>query len=370
MLTQTKTIDIGPGAISQASTTNGPGFALSAPEWLDIQMYVVNGLSLPTTMDEFKATLGKGAPSDLSDFTLLVAAYAAIHDHVDNWQNVTMPKSVSLASDIHNYAKLVPTYYNPILPLAKKLTNNPNDQDSKDELAGILTQLSKSAKTYHDNAESVATMIQNFANETQNDKSTLSGTDTKVGLQKYYNQKYGSTSAEVKTLTGELTKEKKILDTANKEYNHDVIVAATTPTYAWIWPFGTIAAGIVAGIYGHKATKALENVRAAQQQISSLSDELAADANLMIAINTAESGISNILGPLNAALPIIQKIQGVWGAIADDLNDISNLIKSNIQEALPIIMKLGVEAAIDAWTSVGKEADAYRVNAYITVKKD
>jgi hypothetical protein len=364
--TTTKAPNIGPGAIGQ-SQTGGAGFIMSASEWLAIQTYAVDGLALPTTMDKFKATLGSGAPTNLSDFTQLVAAYLEIYNHVSNWQNITFPSSVSLASDIHSYAIQAPTYYNPILPLAQKLTNNPDDQHAKDQLAAILGVLSKNASTFHDKAADVAAKIQDFANQTQTDKVALSGTDGKGGLQKYYNDKYGATSADVVTITEELKAQKIILDAANDEYNHDVIVAATTPTYVWVFPFGTIAAAIVAGVYGDKAVKALEKVRAAQQQINNLSTQLAADANLMIALNTTESGITNILDPLNAALPIIQKIQGVWGAISDDLNNIIELIKTNIQEALPIIMDLGVESAISAWTAVGAEADAYRLNAYITV---
>lgn len=368
-MTTTQTVNIGPGAIAQPSVENGPGFALSATEWLAIQTYVVNALALPTTIDAFKASLGPGAPTDLNDFNQLVASYSDIYGHVNTWQTDTFPKSVSLASDIYNYALQAPTYYNPILPLAQKLTINPNDQQSKDALTAILGVLSASATTYHDNAADVATKIQTFANQTQSDKVVLSGTDGKGGLQKYYNDKYGATSADVTSITEELTSEKAILDAANEEYNHDVIVAATTPTYVWVWPFGTIAAAIVAGIYGDKAVKALERSRAAQQEISTLSSQLAADAQLMIVINTVEGGITNILDPLSAALPIIQKIQGVWGAIADDLNNIIGLIKTNIQDALPIIMNLGVQAAINDWTAVGAEANAYRLNAYITVQK-
>ena len=72
----------------------------------------------------------------------------------------------------------------------------------------------------HDNAADVATKIQTFANQTQSDKVVLSGTDGKGGLQKYYNDKYGATSADVTSLTNELTSEKAILDAANAEYNH------------------------------------------------------------------------------------------------------------------------------------------------------
>jgi Bacillus haemolytic enterotoxin (HBL) len=369
MSNETATLNIGPGAIATPSTPGAPGFALSATEWLAIQTYVIDALALPTTMDAFKAGLGSGAPSDLSDFQQLVTSYGNINSHVTTWQNDTFPASVSLASDIYSYAQQAPTYYNPILPLAQALTINPNDEQAKAELTAILGVLSTAATLNHDKAADVFTKIQTFANQTQADKTTLSGTDGKGGLQKYYNDKYGATSAEVTTLTEQLKGEQAILDAANAEYAHDVIVASTTPTYGWIFPFGTIAAAIVAGIYGDKAIKALERGNAAKQQIANMDAKLAADATLMIVINKAESGISNILDPLNAALPIVQKIQGIWGAIADDLGNIISLIKNNIQDALPIIMNLGVQASLNAWTAVGLEADAYRKNAYITVKK-
>jgi hypothetical protein len=363
--TPTTTPNIGPGAIAQASETGCPAFALSTSDWLAIQVYVNNALALPTTAAALQTSLGPGAPT--ADFSALVTAYANINSHVTTWQNTTFPASVSLASDIYNYAQQAPTYYNPILPLAQQLTTDPNNQQAKDQLAAILGVLSKSAQDNHDKAAAVAAQIQTFANQTQADKVVLSGVDGKGGLQAQYNAEFGSTSTEVKTLTDELTAQQAILAAANAEYNHDVIVAATTPTYAWVWPFGTIAAGVVAGVYGDKAVKALEKVRAAQQQINTLSDQLAADAKLLIAINTIEAGIGNILQPLNAALPIIQKIQGVWGAITDDLNSIIALISTNIEQVPPIIMNMGVQSAITAWTAVGAEANAYRVNAYITV---
>ena len=360
---------IGPGAIATPSVSGGPAFSLSATEWIAIQNYVINALALPVTMDEFSKSLGPGAPADTSDFTQLVSAYSNINDHVTVWQDDTFPASVSLASNIYSYAQQVPTYYNPILPLAEKLTANPDDQATKDKLTAILGVLSKEAQGYESKAADVAAQIETFAKQTQSDKVVLSGTDGKGGLLKYYDDKFGSTSAEVEELTKEIKAQKIVLDAANKEYDHDVIVAATSPTYAWIFPVGTIAAAVVAGVYGDKAVKALGRARAAQQKINELSDTLAADANLMVAINTAESGLINIMGPLNAALPVIQKIQGVWGAIADDLTNISSLIETNIAEALPIIMDLGVESAITAWTAVGQSADAYRVNAYVTVDK-
>jgi hypothetical protein len=363
----TQTPNIGPGDIATSSETGGPAFALSSSEWYAIQSYVLSGLALPTTTDALKTALGSGAPADMSDFIPLLNAYVSINSHVNTWQTDTFPSSVSLASDIHSYSQQAPTYYNAILPLAQKLTANPNDQPSLAALTAVLGILSKSATQFQQNAAAVATKIQNFAKQTQSDLVVLSGTDGESGLVKYYNDQYGATSADVENINNQLKAEKLVLDAANEEYNKDVVIASTSPTYAWVFPFGTIAAAVVAGVYGDKAVKALERARAAQQQINSLSAQLVADANLLIVINLIESGIGNILGKLQSALPIIQKIEGVWGAIADDLNNLINLIQNNIADALPIIMNLGVESAITAWTAVGTEADAYRLNAYITV---
>jgi len=360
-------LSIGPGAIATASVTGGPSFALSTTEWLAIQTYVVNALALPITLDAFRTSLGSGAPSDLSDFQQLVNAYAAINGHVSGWQNDTFPASVSLASDIYNYAQKASIYYGAILPLAQKLVDNPNDQEAQKELTAVLGVLSQAASANRDRAAAVAAKIRAFANQTQSDQVTLSGTDGNGGLVKYYNDKYGTASTDVANLTKQLKDEQVILDAANAEYNHDVVVASTTPTYAWVWPFGTIAAAVVAGVYGKRATDALDTARAAQQQINSLSAQLAADAQLMIVINSAERGMYNIGSKLAAALPVIQKIQGVWGAIADDIGSIVQAIKDDIESVPPIIMNLGVQEAIGKWTDVGQEANNYRLNAYITV---
>ena len=364
----TTTSPIGPGAIAEPSVKGAPAFSLSTTEWIAIQSYVINALDLPYNFEKFKKSLGSGAPSDLSDFTALIECYDGIHNHCTTWKDDTFPSSVNLATDIHSYAIKAPTYYNPILPLAKKLTDNPNDQEAKDKLSAILVALINSASQYEANAEEVARKVKAFADQTQNDQTILSGPNGDEGLFKYYFERYGSVSQEVIDLNKEIVAQQLVWESANAEYDHDVVVAATTPTYAWIFPFGTIAAAVVAGVYGDKAVKALDRARAAYAKIKELQDKLAADALLMMAINNAQSGMSAISDKLNRALPVIQKIQGVWGAIAGDLQNIVNLIKTDIQDALPIIMDLGVEAALNAWKSVGEEADQYRVNAYITVK--
>jgi hypothetical protein len=360
---------IGPGSIATPGTAGGPAFALTSTNWIAIQTYVIDGLALPTTDDAFKTYLGKGAPSDLSEFKPLLDCFVGINSQCSTWQKTTYPASVSLASDIYDYGtNKAPTFYPPINKLADILTADPTNADALAKMKALLDNLTADAQSRADKAAAVKAQIQTFADQTSASKSILSGTpDNPGGLVKKYNDEFGAKSQDVIDCNKEITAQKLILDAANEEYNHDVIVAATTPTYAWVWPVGTIAAAVVAGIYGKKATDALDRANAAKQKIQQMNDQLAADALMMIAINSAEAGMGSILNSLNAALPIIQLLEGVWGGIADDLKNLVAIIDTDIRKALPILASLGVDEALLAWHNVALAANAYRTNAYVQV---
>ncbi len=309
------TLNIGPSSIAEAGTPSGPAFTMSRSDWITIQTYCTDAKALPTTDTSFRNSLGPGAPSDLSDFEALITAYVAINTHVDFWTKTAYPESVALASAIYEYGKdKAPVFYPPILKEAKILEDNPNDEKAKAALKAILDNLQKDARDKEAKAKAVADQITKFADDTQSDLSTLVGPDGKAGLVKYYNDKYGKASADVVELGQEIDAQRLLLKAANDEYNHDVVVAATTPSYAWVWPAGTIAAAVVAGIYGHRAVEALDRARAAQDKINKLTADLAADANLMVAINSAEHGMTTIIQAISAALPVIQKIQASGAA--------------------------------------------------------
>lgn len=383
-----KVMDLGPGMISESSmdesvrflifgnydvtpvvASDESDFVLSSEEWLTIQCYVAKTLGLPNNEDKFRTFLGSGAPDDISDFTQLIGVYDKMIKHVTEWQDHTFPASVSLASDIYNYSMKVETYYTPILPLADILVVDPGNQKAKDKLSAILSTLSREARDHQVKAAEVAAKIKDFANRTLEDKIELSGNDGKSGLSKYYADKYGDTSENAKKLAKSISDMQAVLDKATEEYNHDVVVAATTPSYCWVLPpLGLVAAAIVAGIYGDKAVKALDNMRAAEKKIKELKDEERVNANLLLILNTTNTGLAEIVDAVNTALPLIQKIEGTWMSIADDLDAIVKIIEEDIQKALPIIMDLGVENAIKSWKAVGKAADKYRQNAYITIQ--
>lgn len=360
------TLSIGPGAIAAAGVDGGPAFTLARPQWVAIQVYCTDAQALPTTEEAFRNSLGPGAPKDLSDFTQLISAYELINAHTTTWTETTFPATVELASDVYQYGmNKVPVFYPPILTEARALEANPNDKRAKDALKAILDNVQASADQRAAKATEVLGKVRQFSTDTGADKVTLVGTDGKAGLVKYYADRYGEQSAEVARLTKEIEAQRLVLKQADEEYDHDVIVASTTPTYAWIWPIGTIAGAVVAGVYGKRATDALARSRAAQEKINSLAADLAADANLMVAIQSASLGMNTIARDISDALPVLQQIEGVWGGIAADLKSISKLIDEDIRKVPPVIMSLGVDEAVRAWQMVARNADAYRANAFV-----
>jgi hypothetical protein len=353
--------DIGPGALTD-NGSGGPAFILSNPDFVAVQTYVESALSLPKTKVEFKTYLGAGAPADMSDFAPLIDVYRSMFDASTKWSDKTFPDTVKLASEVYDYGQnKAPVYYRPILPLAEILTNDPGNAAAKAKLKAILDNLQRTAKGIAHRAQLSADKVKAYAEVSQADQGRLND------LFARYKKQYGETSADVKRLTDDIATQRLVLQAANDEYNHNVIVAATTPTYVWIFPAGMIAAAVVAGVYGKRATDALDRSRAAQARIQALDVRLIAHANVMDSLHLSKFSITNISKRLAKALPVIQKIHGVWGGIADDLGAIVKLIDDDIRNALPIIMDLGVEQAIRSWAAVARAADAYRVNAFVSI---
>jgi len=355
-----------PNALTDQGTEGGPRFILSKEEWLKIQVYVNNAQILPITDNEFRNSLGARSSFDLTDFEALINAYTLIYQHTGVWRDETFPRSVDLASQVYQYGtQKVPVYYPAISKLADELTALPGDKDLQQKMKATLESLRSTAQGYADEAEAVSLAVKTFADETQADKMTLVGRANEEGLRKYYNDTYGKMSKEVERLNKEIEAVQKVLEAINDEYDHDVIVAGTSATYVWVFPVGTIAAAVVAGVYGDKAVKALARARAAEKKIKKLNEKLAQNARLMIYLNNASLGIVSINNSLSDALPAIQKIQGVWAAMSSDLGQIVEIIDRDISEAIDVIKSLGVDEAMRAWQMVAAAANAYRLNAYV-----
>lgn len=348
---------IGPGALDSGTGT----FVLDIPGWLSVQCYVTAGMHLPTDAVSMRAQLPAEPPGGMVQFSDLIQAYAATNAHCTFWNAHTLQDAVSCAADIVHYNQKVPSYYGALTTLLPKLELTPPDPTAVAQFSAILQNLATQAQAYAGHAEAVHQGMKSFAEQTAQDQLTIQPLTAK------YSKALGSQSPVIQQLSQQLSDDQQTLSQAQDEYQHDVIVAATSATYAWVWPVGTIAAGIVAGVYGKKATDALARVNGMKAAIGAISSELAAAATLLLDLTSIQGQLSDIGSKLATALPVLQTMQGAWTAIASDMQNILAIIADDISAAPALIKSLGIDEAIAAWAAVAKEADVYRNTAFISV---
>lgn len=353
---------LSPGEL--AAVKDSP-FLLSKGEWLSVQRYVTNTMALPITEDVMRTQLFMPADMKFDDFTPLLEGYKTVVPHVTKWKTTTFPATVKLAGDIVLYNKMAKAYYNGLKENIDLLLKNPNDEKARLELSASIKMLSGMAKKYADRAETVHGDIQAFSLQTATDAVLIDN------LNGVYKQKFGANSVWGKKLVDDLNELRDLIETTIVEYEYDKAVACATPAYAWIVvpPIGLIAAIIVAGIYGDKAVKARNRLEELRKDLATAQGNEKLSLMLTCSLGVARDSLSFIQRDIQAALPVIQKIQGVWHAIHTGLDDLCEIIHENIDEAIIEIKKMGIAIALEQWSSLAVKAEAYQANAYIEQPK-
>jgi hypothetical protein len=350
---------VGPGDF--APDPNSP-FFMSRPEFQSLQTYCDDAATLPTTPDELVSKIGISRET-AATFQDMLDAYSAVQKHCANFSSVTFPKTVSLASMVAQYGLVCSQTYLPALILTIQEWQDETDPVKmaryQKKVDAILTQLASMARQYAAEADSVQAMVGDFLAQTTLDKNTLEP------IQKKYHDKYEAEGGVIADLQQKLKDAQGMIDSLNDEYKKDVTIACTTATYAWLFPAGTIAAAVVAGVYGKRAQDALDQIHSWEETRDQESVELQKDINLMADLHLADHSIGGLLDALRGALPIIRKIRGIWGAIHDDIAAVAGTL-IDARKADLWVKDNVVDAAARQWKAVSDAADNYRINAYIT----
>jgi hypothetical protein len=340
-------------------------FFMAVDDWQVIQCYVEGGTRLPISKDEAITKLNI-SPEDADHFHDMWEAYSNVHDHCHDFQFNVFPQTVSLASDIVDYGRAkVPTYYGGLTRILDRVDQGTlTPALATQKIQAILTNLTADAQDRADKAEAAMKSIAGFIEQTQQDKGFLEP------IQDRYKQEYEGESGIIAQFTQEVEDDKNLIETFNDEYRKDVTIACTSATYAWIFPCGTIAAGVVAGVYGKRAQDALDHVHEYQDKLAATEVKLRAAILLKHDLDLANTSLDGIVEKLNAALPVLAKAKGIWSALTDDIKQVLVTIAQDISKAPLIIASLGVDEAIIQWKAIADEADQYRVNAFITIKSE
>ncbi|RGB35928.1 hypothetical protein C1646_623273 [Rhizophagus diaphanus] len=341
-----------PSDLIQTQPNGKKLLAVQTQDMVALQVYVEAATRVPTTNEELKEKTT--VDDDFSEFASMLNANKNVKAHCVTFRDVTFPESVSCASDIYNYGKKAPIFMGAVQKIYDKYDENP--EKYKKEVEQVMDNLIKDATKYGEKATAVKNKFHQFSKETEDDRSILKPIHEGF-LQKLNDHAIEDLNKQIENAQSDLKK-------YQAEYDYDVTVAATTPTYAWLGPIGFICAAAVAGTYGQRATDALNSVKRCEKEIERLSSDLKKAIKLRREISIVDGSLNDILGKINSAITALNKIEGAWGAIADDIGNIRDKLKEDILDVPPFIASLGIEEAITNWTTVAQMANEYRQSAY------
>lgn len=357
-----KDIDVTALRPGSLATPNEKRSVVSTPDLIAIQVFVDSGKRLPTTAAQFRSfTNFTGAfTAPLPD---LINEYVTLNQQALDWEGNIYPAIVGLADDIFHYSQRVDTFYPPLIEISDKWSggDTPTTADMNRYIA-LLTALAKVADTKATTANTVNLMVKAFAKKLSDDDIVLKR--LKDDLDKVFSDQGTIITQALK----DIKDDSDALDAANADYHRDVVVAATTPTYAWVPYVGLITAAIFAGVYGDLAVKALNKIK----ELTALKDtaDAAQQAALLVQADYSRvsDGVNKIIDKVTNAADAIAKIEGVWSAIASDVSEIVKTLKEadiNNPDNLPILASDELKLALTEWQDVGQKADQFRAVAFI-----
>jgi hypothetical protein len=338
-------------------------FLMSTGDLLLVQVYVEGGIQLP--IDGAEAISKLSIPKqDAEKFDPLWQCYKSIHDHCLHFKDQVYPQTVALASDIYDYGKLkVPIFYGRLTTVYQQMAAGTLTEDKgQAQLKSLLSHLKTDAIGRQEKAAKAKADIANFVTDMVNDSGNLKHRKDD------YAQEYEGLHGKIAQFELEIVQDQESIDKYNKDYKEYCLIARTTASYAWIVPFGLIAAATVAGIYGKKAQDALDHVHEFQKKKEQVQGDLGNALRIKDDLKIADASLTGITSSLTAARTVLGKIEGLWQGIADGVDHALSTLKNDIENGDDFIAALSVDVAIEEWGDLAGKADLYVKSAYIQIK--
>lgn len=331
------------------SAVEGNPFLLSTKDWIALQVGMAN---IQRTAPHL-ATLG----SDLVRPAQQAAQLAG------SWMGSTQDQALQLAKNIRDYGNQVKAQYPEIIAKLTELVDAGTRNQARSFICGILASLKKRAQVSGAQATSLVSAIGEL------DQTASALAPVFADLKTTYDKKLGEQGQHIQDLRKELAARQASLKAHNDEYNHYVVVAATTPTYAWVPFVGWIAAGTVAGVYGKKAADAKKAAEADAERISQICAEIDKDQADLSRLDEASNGLGSVSSNLQSIIPVVQGIEGEWHAIASDLDNVVQQVEDAQDEQQVEMLKLSFQSADDEWAQLAVEADGFLKNAAVAFQE-
>lgn len=347
--------------------------------WIYLQLFATYGLRLPNTASALEATLNLNASqaAAYSWFGAMYQAYDKLNNASSYFFSDVFDEMTSLGEGLKSYATDVAGQDSTFTLISSLVKPTDGSKPDPQSALDILSDLKSTADNNATQAEKIKSNLTTYKSKLSEAEGEIKKVECSVEQDDKASQDTINKLEGGKDITGSIAQIQDWLDTDKKEYKHDVVVASTTVTYAWVGLFGLIAASIVAGIYGKRATNILNTINELEGKIKTAKYELKVALATQNTIKLAERSINSVLRHTDIAIEKTNQIQNSWSSMSEGLKYIAGKVSHSIE------MEDGDEklAAINAvvhfmkmaqrkWTTIQPTIDEMVTDPYVTVAPD
>lgn len=353
------------GKLADPSHDQGLKFA-----WHFLQVYSTWGLRLPNTEELLKQFLGISEPAKYLFFGNMKDGYDEVHHACLDFQVDIFPEVIEIGTNILSFALKAQKGERGVFTQLSQLIG------SKPAIAlKLITKLQRATQENADHATEVGAKLAKFK------------ADLDSALEKHLKPAQAQVEADEKTskatidtieggaeVQGSLKQLQDLLASERKKYDHDVVVAATTPTYGWVPVIGTIPAIVVAGVYGDRAVHHLKQAHRYEEEIKQKNQKLSTAIQAQTVYNTVDKALAGAQRYTDLAIAHTNTVQNAWVKVKAGLDDlkesVSNLTTESdsgkVFEATELI-EIFLGDAEDYWEKLVPPLTALTDDPYIKV---
>ncbi len=343
-----------------------------------LSVFAANVRKLPYTEDNFRKELKFPQGDPIEEYQNLLSTFQTLRSHGQRWDGIYQ-RIVGTSYSIVQYSRNVDVTYEVILDL---VTNWRNSRYTKEQIkaeipeaVALISELINEATTRKAEAQGIYSDLagnsppegpytDGFIRILGDDGVNLRGLKDVYGKDPTQDPNYRLWTAEVAGLRARR-------DDLNREYEQACMIAATTPTYAWIPVYGWITAPIVGGIYGAKAEQLRKDIENASSRISYLDGRINKEIAVKQYYEEANGNVVSLERDVSLAVNDLGKIVGHWQRISKDLTDIVDKLNSvdepqELQEKMPLVITTKLNQARKTWKSIGEGIEKWVDTAYST----
>jgi hypothetical protein len=348
--------------------------------WRFLQIYSFSGLRLPNTEASLKLRLGMSDPGKFSFFVGMKEAYNEIHEACNEFVSKIFPQVIEVGTSLLDFASDASLKGGDVFSVLIEMLDAKDEKGNpKPDTAGALEligDLQKTTKTNQEKAGQVKELLGSYKAKLVSAQAKVETVQTAVQADEMTSQATIDKLSGEEGVAGSLKNLKKMFADKKAEYDHYVVVAATTPTYCWVGLPGLIAAATVAGVFGDRAVKALKEVHRLEDDIAK--QDLALNTALQTnkVQDAALASLKETQRYTDLAIAHTTTVQKSWQAISASLSYVADKVAkmTTQQDAQTVLASMALvkryaKISGEKWDLLIPPLKALTRDPYIVVEK-